>query len=524
MASPRQLPPSIPALLRSNAASIGQFLAVVDGQRRVTFEEFYDLVLNASAAYLRAGLKKRDRVGIWAQNSLEWLIAALGVQSAGGIIVPLNTRLKGREAQYILNKSRARFLVMAGEFLGTRYPELLKDIDLPTLERRIVIGGTGDESWDSFVAPVTDADRAAAAKAIDTIAATDTCFIIFTSGTTGNPKGVMAGHGQCLEVYRLWAESVGVRPGDRYLIVNPFFHTFGYGAGILSCLIMGATIYPQAIFDVPAMAETIARERITVLPGSPAVFQSILDSGVHKTGDLKSLRLSVTGASAIAPALIERMRNELGIRSVMAGYGLTETCGTVSMTAGDDSAERVAYTCGRPLIGIEVKCVDEANNQVPTGSAGEIVVRGFNVMQGYFEDAKATAEAMDADGWLHTGDVGIFDADGYLKITDRKKDMFIVGGFNCYPAEIEKIMMSNTGVSQVAVVGVPDHRMGEVGKAYVVPRPGVQITSEEIIAWCREQMANYKVPRYIDIVETLPLTAMGKVQKFELRGGVKAQS
>jgi acyl-CoA synthetase (AMP-forming)/AMP-acid ligase II len=225
-----------------------------------------------------------------------------------------------------------------------------------------------------------------------------------------------------------------------------------------------------------------------------------------------------TGATTVPPAVIERMLSELRIQTVMTGYGLTETCGTVTLTAPGDGPEMVTRYCGRPIDGVEVRCVDEANHTVALGEAGEVVVRGYNVMRGYFEDEGATAKAIDAEGWLHTGDIGILDASGYLRITDRKNDMYIAGGFNCYPAEIEKIMCGNPAYAQVAVIGVPDERMGEVGKAFVVPRAGADVAPEAVIAWCREAMANYKVPRYVEIVAALPMNASGKVLKYQLRG------
>lgn len=507
--------------MQHNARELGHLLAVVDGDQRVTYGEFYELAMAAGAAFLRAGLQRGDRVAIWMQNSLEWLVLASGVQCAGGTVVPLNTRLKGRESQYILNKSGARFLVMVDEFLGNRYPDLLDGLDLPNLKARFVLSTGTASSLAAFSDPADPPARLAIEKAAAAVSAEDTAMIIFTSGTTGHPKGVRIGHGQCIAVYRLWAESVGVRSGDRYLVVSPFFHTLGYGAGVIASWIMGATVYPLAVFDVTVIADIVRRERITVLPGTPAVFQSFLDSGQQKQGAFASVRLSVTGGSPVAPALVERMRDELGIRSVMTGYGLTETCGTVSMTAAGDSPARVADTCGRPLTGIEVKCVDSHGNEVPVNASGEILIRGFNVMQGYFDDEDATAQTLDAEGWLRTGDIGSLDSLGYLRITDRIKDMFIVGGFNCYPAEIENVMMGYEGISQVAVVGVPDGRLGEVGKAYVVPVPGGTIDQARLVAWCRENIAHYKVPKYVEIVPELPRTAMGKVQKFELRAKSK---
>jgi len=254
-----------------------------------------------------------------------------------------------------------------------------------------------------------------------------------------------------------------------------------------------------------------------VLPGPPAIYQSILmhpDRGRH---DLSTLRLAVTGAASVPVELVRRMRDELGFDTVITGYGLTEASGIVTMCRHDDDPETIATTCGRAIPGVEVRCVDDAGREVARGEPGEVVVRGYNVMRGYFEEEAETAATIDRDGWLHTGDVGVMDARGYLRITDRKKDMFIMGGFNCYPAEIEGLLFEHPEVGAVAVIGIPDERMGEVGMAFVVPRPGTQPKPEALIAWCREHMANYKVPRRIEIVDQLPMNAAGKVQKFVLR-------
>ncbi len=327
----------------------------------------------------------------------------------------------------------------------------------------------------------------------------------------------MTTHGQNLRIFRAWADIVDLHEGDRYLIVNPFFHGFGYKAGWLAAIMCGATILPQQTFDVAAVLERIGRDRVTVLPGPPTLYQMILNHPDRGRYDLSSLRLAVTGAAAIPVELIYRMRRELTFKTIITGYGLTESTGVATMCRYDDDPETIATTSGRAIPDVEVRCVDQSGVEVPRGQSGEVVIRGYNVMKGYFDDPAATAEAIDADGWLHTGDVGVMDERGYLRITDRIKDMFITGGFNCYPAEIENIMLTNPAIAQVAVIGVPDERLGEVGMAFVVPASGQRPAPESIIAWCREHMANYKVPRFVGIVDALPMTASGKVTKFVLR-------
>jgi acyl-CoA synthetase (AMP-forming)/AMP-acid ligase II len=329
----------------------------------------------------------------------------------------------------------------------------------------------------------------------------------------------MTTHSQTLRTFATWAEVVGLRAGDRYLIVNPFFHTFGYKAGILACLMAGATIVPEPVFDVDVVLHRIAEERITVLPGPPTIFQSILDHPHRDAVDLASLRLVVTGAAVVPVELVEGLWADLGIETVLTAYGLTEATGTVTMCRRGDSAEVISATSGRAIPDVEVRVVDADGAEAPVGEAGEIVVRGYNVMSGYLDDPEATAEAIDGDGWLHTGDVGRLDDAGNLAITDRLKDMYVSGGFNVYPAEVEAVLRRHPGVAQVAVVGVPDRRMGEVGLAVVVPAPGADAaaTATELAAFAGDRLANFKVPRRVEVLDALPTNASGKVLKRELR-------
>jgi acyl-CoA synthetase (AMP-forming)/AMP-acid ligase II len=259
-----------------------------------------------------------------------------------------------------------------------------------------------------------------------------------------------------------------------------------------------------------------------MLPGPPTLLQAILNHPRRDEYDLSSLRLCVTGAAAVPVEMIRRLREEMTFETIVTGYGLTESTGTAAMCRHDDDPETIATTSGRAIEGTEIKVVDDDGNEVPRGQPGEILVRGYNVMLGYFDEPEETAKAIDADGWLHTGDIGVMDERGYIRVTDRKKDMFIVGGFNAYPAEIENILLAHPAVAQVAVVGMPDERLGEVGCAFVVPRAGAALDPEELIVWARERMANYKVPRRVVVVDALPVNASGKVLKFELRERARA--
>jgi acyl-CoA synthetase (AMP-forming)/AMP-acid ligase II len=508
------LPRSIPALAERAATRYGSAEGVVDGDIRLSFAEVAAAGRQAARSFIASGIEPGDRVAIWAPNMHEWIVALLGLQSAGAVLVPLNTRFKGAEAAYILRKSRARMLMTVSGFLDTDYPALLEGEKLPDLEEIVVLR---DASWKEFLTRgdakgVTDDEVTARVAAIDP---DDVSDILFTSGTTGMPKGVMCTHGQTLRAYDAWADVVGLREGDRYLIVNPFFHAFGYKAGLVASLLKGATIVPHAVFDPATVLARVPEERITMLPGPPALYQTILNSPELAKHDISSLRLAVTGAAAIPVELILRMRKELTFENIVTGYGLTEACGIATMCRHDDDPETIAKTSGRAIPGVEVKLARD----------GELLVRGYNVMSGYFEDPDGTAEAIDSDGWLHTGDIAEMDDGSNVRITDRKKDMFIVGGFNAYPAEIENLMLGDDRIAQVAVVGVPDERLGEVGVAFVVPRSDFEPTAEtadEIVAWCRDHMANYKVPRRVVLVDALPLNASGKVLKYQLRERAQA--
>ncbi|QNP72077.1 fatty acid--CoA ligase family protein [Streptomyces roseirectus] len=556
---------SIPELVRWSAEKYGEAEAVVDGRVRVSYRELGRRVERAAAACAATGLRAGDRVGIWAPNSLEWIVAALGAVSAGGVLVPLNTRFKGAEAADVLRRSGARLLFVTGTFLGTSYVASLRRAagegagtgplpGLPELRDVVVLAEDAPEgfrAWGEFLAGGEGAaggltgmtgpgggagsttgttgpgdapggttgttGSGGGAGGTTGITGSSPSDIIFTSGTTGSPKGAVITHEQTLRGYDAWSELAGLREGDRYLVVNPFFHTFGYKAGVIACLTRGATIIPQPVFDVTTALANIAAERVTVLPGPPTLHQSLLDHPARASYDLSSLRLVVTGAAVVPLRLVERLRDELGVATVLTAYGLSEASGIVTMCRRGDSPEVIATTSGRAIPGTEVRVADAAGAALPPGEPGEVLVRGFNVMRGYYGDDRATREVITPDGWLRTGDVGVLDEAGNLRITDRIKDMFIVGGFNAYPAEIEQILGLHPAVADVAVVGIPDARLGEVGKAYVVRRAGSVTTGDDLIAWARREMANYKVPRLVEFVGELPRNASGKVVKGLLR-------
>jgi HIP---CoA ligase len=516
------VPSTIPQAMRDAASKFADSVAIAEpGGVTLSYAELHRAVRQVAGALATSGIEPGDRVAIWSPNTHHWVLAALGSLYAGATLVPVNTRYTGHEALDVLTRTKARALFVAGPFLRADRLELLRraaDQDelpeppttLPELIVQIPVESS-EPTWDEFIA------REASEELVDARAAAvmpdDVSDILFTSGTTGRSKGAMSAHRQALDVARAWADCANLTSADRYLIVNPFFHSFGYKAGILACLLTGATMVPQLVFDPGAVISLIEEAGITVFPGAPTIYTSILDHPERPGRDLSSLRLAVTGAAVVPVALVERMRAELSFDTVLTAYGLTEAVVATMCRAADDD-KTIATTSGRAAAGMEIKIVvPEAREEV-----GEILLRGPNVMLGYLDDEAATAQAIDPEGWLHTGDVGRLDERGYLTITDRLKDMYICGGFNVYPAEVEQALARHPAVAESVVIGVPDERLGEVGKAFIVLRPGSEVSATGLIEFCRERLANFKVPRQVEFRADLPRNPAGKPLKRLLRG------
>lgn len=505
---------TIPGVLKSAAKKNPGLAAIVDDGKTISYGDLLHQVLQAAAAFKSKGLSKGDRLAIWAPNCAEWIIAALAGQALGAELVTLNTRYKGSEAADIIRRSNSKILLTVDGFLDLDYPAMLEGEDLPALAETVVLRNRDGNA--GFQNLLNAAGKPLSEDILDDVGPDDVSDIIFTSGTTGLPKGAVTNHGQNIIVFDIFTKAIGLREGDRYLVVNPFFHSFGYKAGWLSCLIRAATIYPLAVFEPGEVLKRIEEDKISVMPGAPTVFQALMEHPDFERRDLSSLRLATTGATVIPVDLIRKMHEVIGIDHVYSAYGLTESCGVVSLCGRGDDFETIATTVGRRLPQTEVVLVDEDGEPAAPGEEGEIWVRGFNVMQGYLDDPEETARTITAEGWLKTGDVGTMDAKGYLQITDRKKDMIIVGGFNAYPAEIEKWLMQHPDVLDAAVVGMPDDRLGEVPQAFVTTH-SPDIDTDAVMNWIRERISNFKVPRKITVMEDLPRNASGKIQKFLLK-------
>ncbi len=487
---------TVPATLRAAAEAWPDRPALVADDRVLTFTQLLTSVRLTARGYLAAGLGSGDRVVVWGPNSVDWVVRALAVTYAGGVLVPANSRYTGHEVADLVARTRAKIAMVEDGFLGRTQ---IADLRTAGVDDECRIVPMAD---DLDPGPFGEQDADARAEAVSPDHVAD---ILFTSGTTGRSKGAMSAHRQTVGVARAWGELGGVTHEDRYLVVNPFFHSFGYKAGIMVGLTTGAALYPSPTFDVDQTMRLVEQEKITVLPGAPTIYQSLLDAPGRVDHDLTSLRLAVTGAAVVPVTLIEKMRDDLDIDQVVTAFGMTEAV-VVTMCREDDDAETVATTCGRAIPGMEIT----------TGDQDELLIRGDFVMLGYLDDAEATAAAIDPDGWLHTGDVARIDDQGNLSITDRLKDMYISGGFNVYPAEVEQALGRHPGIVEAAVVGVPDHRMGEIGRAFVVRRDP-ELTQDDVVSFAKERLANFKVPRQVEFLDVLPRNLSGKVLKTDLR-------
>src|SRR5690348_2812137 len=427
---------TIPAAADRAARDFGDAPALAEpGGPRLSWRELHEQASVLARAFMAAGVQAGDRVAIWSPNTHHWVAGALGALQAGAVLVPVSTRFTGPEALDVITRSGARALLVAGPFLGTdrlatlraaaaaadaesaetspsspggmpANLELIVSVPVtdPGSAGAHVPAADGVLSWDGFLATAGRVSAAAAARRADAVRPDDISDILFTSGTTGRSNGAMTAHRRSLAVARAWAECGGLHPGDRYLVVNPFFHSFGFKAGILACLVSGAAIVPQLVYDAGQAMALVAAERITVFPGPPTIYQTILDHPDRAAHDLSSLRLAVTGAATVPVALVERMQRELSFETVLTAYGLTEAVVATMCRPGDDP-ERVASTSGRAAAGFEVRIAGPDGAPQPAGEAGEILLRGPNMMLGYLDDLDATREAIDPAGWLHTGDI-----------------------------------------------------------------------------------------------------------------------
>lgn len=503
---------------------------IVGMGQRFTFRAFDALVDRFAAGLLSLGVRRGDKVAIWMTNCPYWVMCWLATARIGAVLVPINTRYRTAEAQYILEQSGACALVTMDSFWGFDYLGMIEEM-APGF-RTQEPGKTQSAALPALRSVIVWADPVPGTLAIDEVCARgdmatlpaaesqvqpgDPVIIVYTSGTTGNPKGAMHSHIVLRNAMNM-ARWMHIESGDRILGHMPFYHVAGAIGCICTSILQGGTVVTMSSWEPGEALRTIAGEKVTIFGGIPTHFIDLLDHPDQPDHDTSCLKSAWIGGANVTPEVAGAAREKLGLTSLMAVYGMTETTASTSMSRFDDPLEIACDNRGLPIGQFEVKvCDPTTGNPMPTGEDGEVWVRGHLVMMGYYNNPAATAEVMTADGWFKTGDLGQFDAAGYLKITGRAKDMFIVGGSNTYPAEIERHIALHPAVKQAAVVGVPHRRLGEVGYAFIEVSEGAQVTPEEIIAHCRGRIADYKVPRHVRIVAEMPRTATNKIQKFVL--------
>jgi fatty-acyl-CoA synthase len=491
---------------------------------RYTYSEFVAAVDECARAFLSLGVSREDRVGMWAPNRAEWAIVQYASAKIGAILVNLNPAYRTSEVEYALRQSWTSVLVASAAFKTSDYAAMIDDVrpNLPALETVILLDGRddqGDLTWDAFLSRAPETSTAQLAERQASLQFDDPINIQYTSGTTGFPKGATLSHHNILNNAYNTTAIQGLGPGDKLCVPVPLYHCFGMVLGNLGCTTRGATIvYPAEAFEPHAVLEAVAAERCVSLYGVPTMFIGVLDHPDFASHDLTSLRTGVMAGSPCPIEVMKRCVSEMHMDEVTICYGMTETSPVSFQSRTDDPIERRVSTVGRVHPHVECKVVDaETGDVVPRGTPGEVCTRGYVVMLGYWDNEQATREAIDAAGWMHTGDLGVMDDEGYLNISGRIKDMIIRGGENVYPREIEEFLYTHPAIADVQVIGVPDIKYGEEICAWVRLRDGHQLVLEDLAVFCRGQIAHFKVPRYLEIVDEFPMTVTGKIRKVEMR-------
>ncbi|MGA1865915.1 MAG: AMP-binding protein [Thermoplasmatota archaeon] len=513
---------TLSGLLRKATEENPERIAIFYEDRAITYKKLDDMASRFANGLLKMGIRKGDRIALYMPNYPEWIVAFFGIARMGGVVVPMNTRYKAKEVDYIMNNSEATCLVMTSDFLKIDYIEILDDLRgrTPALRRIVVLGvrmTDGMDSYESLMELGADHRESGVLENIEKdIDEDDAVFILYTSGTTGEPKGAMLTNLNISKNAEQIAHVMEQNVDDVTLIAVPFFHCFGCVIGISACVSASSGIVPMPSFDAEQGLMYMEMFGISIVHGVPTMFIGYLEAMKKRSYDLGSVR---TGVMAGAPCPVEVMKGateNMGANIVIA-YGLTESSPVITMTSLTDNIKDRVETVGKALPEQEVRIVDDDNNVLPPGRTGELVVRGYNVMKGYFKKPAETAEAIDHEGFLHSGDLAIMDERGYFRIVGRKKDMYICGGFNVYPREIEEFLFKLKAVENVSVVGVPDPRFGEVGMAVIKLTEGEKANADDIINYCKVNLANFKVPRYVWFTDEFPMTQSGKIQKFRLR-------
>jgi fatty-acyl-CoA synthase len=511
-------------------------LVSVEQEFRYSYREFNDVCRKVAKGLVSLGVKKGDHVSIWANNVPEWVILQFATAKIGAILVTINTSYRSAELEYILKQSDSNSLFMVQSFKGTDYVETLYDVvpefrngaagfsrseKLPFLERIIFIGEKtpgGMINFNELYDLAETVDDATLASIETSLSPHDVINMQYTSGTTGFPKGVMLTHFNVVNNGYNIGECMRFTEKDRLCIPVPFFHCFGCVLAVMACVTHGATMVPIETFSPLLVLQAIEKERCTAVHGVPTMFIAELEHPDFEKYDLTSLRSGIMAGSPCPIEVMKRVIRDMHASEITIAYGQTESSPVITQTLADDPIELRVATVGRALPDVEVKIVDiETGTTLPPGKQGELCTRGYLVMKGYYKMPEETAKVIDADGWLHTGDLAVMDENGYCKITGRIKNMIIRGGENIYPREIEEFLYTHPKISDTQVYGVPDRKYGEQVMAAIVLKKGVEMTAEEVKEFCRGKIAHYKIPFYVKFVDSYPMTASGKIQKFKLR-------
>ena len=528
---------TIGAALALAAGRWGEHEALVSVEQgvRLSFAELLAKVDAFAAGLLALGLVPGDRIGIWAPNCAEWAITQFAAARAGLVLVTINPAYRVTEAEFAINKVGLAALVLADRFKTSEYGAMLREMApgvlpskrLPTLHHAILIGGTPPEGWLAFdaVAGLARAsDRERLVEIGGTLHNTDPGNIQFTSGTTGLPKGATLSHRNILNNGYFVGQAQALTPEDRIAIPVPLYHCFGMVMGNLASITSGATmVYPGLGFDPGAVLRAVEQERCTALYAVPTMFIGMLAHPDFARFDLSSLRTGIMAGAVCPEPLMRQVIERLNMRDITIAYGMTETSPVSFQTGLDDPVECRVGSIGRVQPHLECKIVDEAGEIVPVGTTGELYTRGYSVMLGYWDDPEKTAQVIDGDGWMHSGDLAVIDEDGYGTVVGRLKDMVIRGGENISPREIEEFLYGHPAVEDVTVVGVPDEKMGEELCAWIRLRSGASGDADDIRAFCRDRIAHYKVPRHVRFVDEFPTTVTGKIQKYLIRETIIAE-
>lgn len=511
-------------------------LVYVSRGLRYSYKEFNEVCRQAAKGFLKMGIKKGDHVAMWATNYAEWVITMFATAKIGAVLVTVNTNYKIFEAEYLLKQSDSNTLLLINGLKDTSYvdiinrlcPELkdstpgeLHSEKLPVLKNVIYLDEgrpDGMFTWNDLMEMGNEVSDEELARVQGSLDIYDVVNMQYTSGTTGFPKGVMLTHHNILNDGFYIGECMKFSHKDRLCIPVPFFHCFGCVLAILACVTHGTTMVPVEVYSPTAVMNAIQIEKCTAVHGVPTMFIFMLEHPDFEKYDLSSLRTGIMAGSPCPIKVMQQVIDRMGMKEIVISYGQTECSPVITMTTTDDPIEKRVATVGKRMPGVEIKIVDPETNEIlPNGEKGEICTRGYVVMKGYYNMEEATRQAIDEEGWLHTGDLGIEDEDGYFHIQGRIKDMIIRGGENIYPREIEELFYTNDKVSDVQVVGVPSKELGEEVMAFIILAEGQEATEEEMKQFVRDNMSRHKVPKYIAFVDEFPMTASGKIQKFKLR-------